>query len=255
MGAQISNTLTGQTSGTIITVDYTTDFQQLSTDIQSLVNAVTTLNNTLATTMATADLSFNAALSPTAGVTPGTIGAALGALTRVTDAQSTAAQNSSDNLAAIGAALTGQSDNAVSQIGSSLAVLNATAQIFVAQQNKKAEFEKAVTQAALKRSNLPEVEVKQPDVDDAIKQSVTDAGQISLQASATGFITTQVGKGVEFASDLALDYVQDTALYASAKAKFDALKASISGNTGTGEKAETDAKQVLADTKVNSSIT
>jgi len=234
-------------TGSGVTYNYTVEFETIANRINE---QNTILNNVLAAITAQTT-AFNTAFSPTASSTAGTVNSIMGAMLRVQDTQSAAQQNSSDNLAAIGAALTGQSDNAVSQIGSSLAVLNATAQIFVAQQNKKAEFEKAATQSALKRSGLPEVEVPQPTLEDAIKSSVSDAGIVAVQANATGFITTQVGKGAEFASDLALDYVQDTALYASAKQKWDALKASISGNTAAGETTEASTKQAEADVRIS----
>jgi hypothetical protein len=215
VGAQISNTLTGQTSGTIITVDYTTDFQQLSTDIQSLVNAVTTLNNTLATSMTTANTSFNAAFSPGTNLVPNTIGHTLDALALSQYDAAGAMQQAADNLTTINASLTAQHDDLTGNISANLATLNAAASVMIAQNSEKIAFEQTATQAALKRSNLPEVEVPQPDIESTIKKAVSNASVVSAQTKATGFISESISDALSFGTDVAkaqllkIDFIGD----------------------------------------------
>ena len=240
-------TLTGQTNGTLTGINYSDEFVAIAGAIDNLRLELVKTNVALDL----ANTNFLAAFGPTTVLgTPGTIANGIEAVSGWLEANAINGANSSNELAGIHATFSGDLTKlaaTISTIGSSA---NALQQISIAQQNKKAEFEKAATQAALKRSGLPEVEVPQTDINQAIQDSVTDAGTVALQANVNGFVQSQITNAATFVGTETLEFIKDTATYQQAVVKIDSIKASI-GNlfTSAASAANQDIKQKEADAK------
>lgn len=234
-------------TGAGVTYNYTLEFEAIT----NAINALTTTLGETNVLLTTANTNFLAAFGPgTTFTTPGTIANSLKAMSGHVETIGSATGASAKELSGIHTTFSGDLTKlaaTISTIGSSA---NALQQISIAQQNKKAQFEKAATQAALKRSGLPEVEVPQTDINQAIQDSVTDAGTVALQANVNGFVQSQITNAATFVGTETLEFIKDTATYQQAVIKIDGIKASI-GNifTSSAAAAEIDQKKAEAAAK------
>jgi len=189
MGERIT-TLMGATGGAgeFTVVDYTNDLNTLFTKMDQLTNAVTYLDDTI-------EQCFGASSVP--------------------NSINFVAKATADNLKAINILLKDIDKKMVDQTGAGLQQISkhlsgvasslntgvATQFILTADQMKKNAFDKAATQAALKRNNLPEVTVSNADFITTLESVLQDAGNVAAQASATGFVTTQANRAITAATD------------------------------------------------------
>jgi len=247
-------TFSGTTvTGAGVTYNYTTEFNLISDALVALTGAVENLTAALTGpgtgVMPLQLAAFNAAFSPTAGATPGTVAHKIGGFTGhlKTSASSLVALEKTANVQAT--STVAGADQISATLNSVMSTSNALQQIFIAQQNKKAEFEKAATQSALKRSGLPEVEVPQTDINTAIEQSVTDAGTIALQANVNGFVQTQISSGAAFVVTETTQFIKNTTTYQEAAAKLDAIATSIGDALSSVTGSTLDAEKTAGDTR------
>lgn len=235
MGTPVATgTWSGDTNGTMSVIDYSADWTLLNERLNFLITAVNDLTAALTTSMTTLNTQSLAAFGPGGSSTPGMIAHAIkgNALANL-DAAGHLAQ-AADNLNTIGSTLQTNHDDLTGKIGANLATLSASASVMIAQGADKAAFEKAATQAALKRSNLPEVEVPQPDIEQTIKKSITDAGYVSAQTKATGFITDQITDALQFGTDVVGAQLLKVDFIADGIGKWEQAKLSLTGkNTAT----------------------
>ena len=89
--------------------------------------------------------------------------------------------------------------SAVADLDATLQVTNgilsqmlATQWMTLANQIEKAEFEKAATNAALKRNKLPEVSVDTPSFQAQVTKTMSNTANIAAQASASGAVITAI---------------------------------------------------------------
>lgn len=247
-------TLTGQTSGTLTGRDYGTDLGAINTNLttvntnlQLLTAQVTTLNTVL-------HANNNAPAAGTgllqnlfgAGAIPGTIPSQMVAEGRQMQAQTDHLGRMANNVGTVGVALQ-EKTNDFAQIASQFAIFNASAQIFIAQMARKQAFEVAATNAALDRAGLPEVQPTQASVDETMTTAVTDAVTVGTQAKVSGFINEQISNATGFATDLATDYIQSTALGGFVAEKFTQLRGLF--QTADPEATADEATETQADTE------
>jgi hypothetical protein len=85
--------------------------------------------------------------------------------------------------------------------------LVANIQLAAANQIDKAEFDKAATNAALKRNNLPEVTVPQATVETSIKTSAQRAVTMASAVETTGAVNAAIGKATTFVTTQLDNYI------------------------------------------------
>lgn len=243
-------TLTGDTNGTLTGQNYQGALADITESIDELTAAITLLDQNLTAQLTIMNSQALAAFGPgSATTTPGSVPSSIKGISGHLDAQVAAQASIAKNLSSLNNISTAGSDQIAATINSTLSTQNALAQIYIAQQNKKAEFEKAATQSALERSDLPPVEVPQTDINEAIKSSVTDAGEIAVQASINGFVQSTISSGASYVTEQATNFITDTALYQAAVAKVDAIKASIGSIGSSADAAQIDAKAAAGDAR------
>lgn len=249
MGTPVqTGTWTGDTNGQMSIIDYSADWTLLNERLNTLIIAVNDLTTALTApgsgVLANQLVAFNASFGPAGANTPGMVAHAIkGNAAANLNAAGHLAQ-AADNLNTIGSTLQTNHDDLTGNISANLATLAASASVMIAQGADKNAFEKAATQAALKRSNLPEVEVPQPDIEQTIKKSITDASYVSAQTKATGFISEQISDALSFGSDVVGAQLLKVDFIAEGAAKWEQAKLSLTGkNTAT-----TDASQQTNDT-------
>jgi hypothetical protein len=92
-------------------------------------------------------------------------------------------------------------------INTSLNDMTANIQLAASNQIDKAEFDKAATNAALKRNNLPEVEVAESTVSTSISKSAGRAVTMATAVQTTSLVSTAIQKGTTFAGQQVDQYV------------------------------------------------
>jgi len=186
----------GTTPGPLEGIDYSNDIDRIITAIDQLKGSVNDLSIALNTNM----------LGVTASTTPGTIAAsakgATIALQAIAGIDIDGSKKQAQGLAALGSIA-----RSIAGLSSTLAAGVATNQIIAADQMNKNAFDKAATQAALKRNKLPEVTVTSDDFFSATRKTIVDAGTLASQASATGFVTSTASSALGAASTYVVDGV------------------------------------------------
>lgn len=237
MGTQITNTLSGQTSGTIVTVDYSSDFTQLVQSIDILSSRLETLNTTFTQQNTTFNTFLETNLSGTTGsVTVGTIPNALKAMHSIMANQDSGLSSLNTTLGQLGQAIAG-TDSAFGGVTGQLAIMNATNQIMVAETAQKNAFDQAATQAALERNGLPPVEVPQQTVEQQITRAVETASSVGIQSSITGFVSTQITAGFSYVGDIIDEYITGP-IFDFVGAKWTQIKAAFAANNAEQIAAE-----------------
>lgn len=122
---------------------------------------------------------------------PGSTAASLNAIATALVGVNNQQNNGTESLTSIQSAIA-DLDASLQITNAILAQILATQQIAVAQQIDKDEFDKAATQAALKRNNLPEVTVPAVDLQTQVNKSVKGATNVAAAAAAGGAVTTAI---------------------------------------------------------------
>lgn len=231
-------------SGTIETAIYTSQLEAIVTQLTSINQNLTDLNSQIGAQNTTFNAAFTAAFQTGSHLNVGTISNVLKAVLIEQAAGHAQVQRMANSLTNIGATLTEGNSSTGGTIASSLAQLNASASVMIAQNGEKIAFEQAATQSALKRSNLPEVEVPQPDIEETIKKAVSNASVVSAQTKVTGFISTQIDDALSYGSDVIANGVKNIPYSADAALKWNSIHQFLTGATDApaADKAEASAR-------------
>jgi hypothetical protein len=212
MGTQFTNTLSGNTNGTIITVDYSQDFINLNANLVDLYTALGTLDTTLKATntaLGTLNTSVNASIGVAGATTPGAVSnSALlskDVLTVIAESLLSIEENQNELTQSLG-----QMTFAVSGIASGTQESIAVQQLALADQLSTNEFQKTATKEALARNGI-DPPAPRP-ISTIIQEKVQEATTINVTASATAFVSEKVTSGVSYASTTAVSYVGETAV-------------------------------------------
>ena len=235
---------TGQSqgfSGTIESAIYTSQLEAIVTQLTAINQNLTDFNLSYGAQNSTFNAMFTAAFQTGSHLNLGTISNVLKAVLVEQSAGHAQVQRMANSLTNIGATLTEGASTTGGTIASSLAQLNASASVMISQNSKKTAFEQAATQAALERSNLPGVTVPQADVEQTIRDAVSNASVVSAQTKATGFITSQIDDALGFGSDVISNQISKIPYSQSAALKWNSIHQFLTGATDAPAADKTEA--------------
>jgi hypothetical protein len=246
MGVQLSNVLTGNTGGTIITVDYTSDFQTLNTNLNNINTSLGTLNTTLGTvntSLGTLNASINSAIGSTGVATVGSVSyssdAAVGWLAGISEQLGKMWDQQGKAVSVMG-----QIHLATSSAASAANESVAVAQIVAADQMSTNEFNKTATKEALARNGIP-APAPRP-ITEIIQEKISEATTINATAAATAFVDDKLTKGVTKAATFGADLFAQSAVGTYLSNKWTAFTDIFSDATTAVDKAEIEAAEALS---------
>lgn len=178
MGQQISTPFSGATTGSTLTVDYTSDFTTLNGHLLSISSSLSALISYFELNLGQGGALVPGTLSNSANMISKGVAEVLGLNNQEMKNNNTTLIGSLQNISSQIAALSATAAQSV-----------ATQQISVANQIQKNKFDQTATQAALQRNGLPAVEVSSADLIDTIRANVQSASEVAASASATGLVT------------------------------------------------------------------
>ena len=193
MGVQITNTLSGQTNGTIITIDYTADFAALTQSIQGLTTALTTTLNTVA---GPAGISTTGTLSNEAGKQT----QALADLNILVKQLAESSDETTQILTALQFAMSG--------VGSTISEGVATQQMALINDLETSEFQKEAAKDALKRNDIPEPTTR--PASELVNEAANNASAVQESAAVTGFVSSKISLGAQYAASNAFNWVRQS---------------------------------------------
>jgi len=207
MGTVYTNTLTGNTNGSIVTVDYTTDLQSISAELAFIDGNITTLNghlSTLNTNLGTLNTSLNNAIGAGGQGTPGTVAnssvLAKDTLTVIAEALLLMQQSQAEVTDSIG-----QMTFAMSGLSSATQESVAVQQMALADQVSTNEFQKTATKDALARNGIDPPSPR--PITEVIQEKIAEATTINATTEATTFVTDKLNKGFDYASSSATGFI------------------------------------------------
>jgi hypothetical protein len=195
MGVEIPNVLTGNTNGTIVTVDYTADFQLLTSAIGSVTTELQAINFNL--------IALNVALEKNIGatsVTPaglGTLGYSLMQINKTLSAISLS-HAEIPNLQVDTQQCLSDITTALQHASLSINRLESLHSMAVADQLKNNRFQQQETVAALERNNIAPQPM--PSMKQVVEDNVKDSTTIHTSASVTAQVnqvTSNLFAGLE----------------------------------------------------------
>jgi hypothetical protein len=250
MGTPTTNTLGGQTTGTIITYDYTSDFTTLATRLETIATNLTNINTsltTLNTNMVTFNTSFNSALGPTSAVTAGTLGytadSQVGWLAGINDSIARMWDQQGKIASAVG-----QVHLATSAVGSAMNEAVAVQQLSAADQMSTNEFNKTATKEALARNGIPAPQPR--PVTEVVQEKVQEATTINATSEVVAFADDKITKGVNAAASYGADLFAASAVGQYATEKWNKFTDYLSDLTAIEDKTKNTEKKVAADALV-----
>ena len=235
---------TGQSqgfSGTIESAIYTSQLEAIVTQLTAINQNLTDFNLSNDAQNTAFNTAFAAAFQTGSHLNLGTISNVINALLTEQQVGRSQIARVANGVVAVGAALVEGNDNVGGKIASGLAQLNASQAVQIAQNSKKTAFEQAATQAALERSNLPGVTVPQADVEQTIRDAVSNASVVSAQTKATGFITSQIDDALGFGSDVISNQISKIPYSQSAALKWNSIHQFLTGATDAPAADKTEA--------------
>lgn len=207
MGTVYNNALSGNTNGTIVTVDYTTDLQGISSELALIDGNITTLNGHLSTLnghLVTFNTSLNNALGAAGQATVGTVAnssmLAKDTLTVIAEALLLMQQSQGEITDSIS-----QMNFAMSGLSSATQESVAVQQMALADQVSTNEFQKTATKDALARNGIDPPQPR--PIAEVIKEKIGEATTINATTEATAFVSDKLNKGFDYASTTATGYV------------------------------------------------
>ena len=245
----IIGNLAGDVTGELTGKDYGADLQAIASQLEGCKNAIVALDSSLKAGNTALHGNVSAAAAGTGllqnlfgiGASPGSVPAILSAGVDQTTVQTSHLGNVASGIAVTAQSVTERSGD-LSQIASQFAIFNASAQIFIAQAARNIAFQQASTNSALARSGLPEVEVPETSVEEGITTAVNDAVTVGTQAQISGFVNEQISTATGFATEVASNYIQSTALGGFIAQKLSAARTALLGSDpklASGESEET----------------
>jgi hypothetical protein len=241
MGVQLINTLAGMTNGTIITVDYTSDFTALNSNLVNItaelkfIDAnITILNSNLAALTTTMNSTIGVAGSLLPGTSANSAMLSKDILSIIAETLISMQQNQNDLTQSVS-----QIQFGLSGVSGAMQEAVATQQLAVADQMSTNEFNKTATKEALARNGI-DPPAPRP-ITAIIQEKVQEATTINATASVTAFVTDKVSKGVSLAAQTASEYFAQTALSGWIASQWLALKSWVGFGAKAAEKARASA--------------
>lgn len=251
MGAQYQiGTLTGQTNGTLNGIDYSLDFDTLAGQISALEQSLVTVlgNDGLTGQLIAMNQNFQAAFSPAAGATAGTVAARIKQNSLVMSELVKQTGTLAEAVATVGYD-TREGAKTPLSIAGQLAVMNANLQIIGTSVIKANTFNQAATNAALARNDLPTVSVPRPQLDATITEAATDATTMGVQAKATGLVTGVIDNVTSEVSAIGSQVLAPVTNWFSSV--YDQTKTALGLQTSQEAKTETTAASTASSTAAN----
>lgn len=246
MGTQYQNQLTGNTTGQIVTVDYSQDFNTLNTNLNNINTALGTLDTTLKATntaLGTLNTSINAVFGATGAATPGTVAyssdAAVGWLAGISETIGKMWDQQGKAVSALG-----QIHLATSSVASAANESVAVAQIVAADQMSTNEFNKTATKEALARNGI-DAPAPRP-ITEIVQEKISEATTINATAAATAFVDDKLSKGVTKAASYGADLFAQSAVGTYLSNKWTAFTDIFSDPPTAVDKAEIEAAEALS---------
>jgi hypothetical protein len=209
MATPTTNTISGQSNGTIITYDPTLDLSTNGAISNALTTVNTSINNNhtaLLTKLETITVAIEAALGATGSSTVGSTAHSL-KQSLAQDELIVRALNRQMEIMA-------EMKSSIQTMSTQLNVLNSHAagsvaneRIMIAETATKNSFEQQATQTARREAGLPEVEVPQVQLDDQITNAVNNASIVAAQSKVTGFIDNTITEGFEYGQAKFQEYI------------------------------------------------
>jgi hypothetical protein len=246
MGTPTTNTLSGNTNGTIITYDYTSDFATLATRLETIATNLQSINTslgTLNTNMVTFNTSFNSALGPTSAATTGTVGYSTDSMVGWISGINDTLARMWDQQGKIASAI-GQVHLATSSVGSAVQESVAVQQIVAADQMSTNEFNKTATKDALERNGIPAPQPR--SAVEVVREKVTEATSINATSEVVAFADEKITKGVNVAANYGADLFASTAAGRYLSGKWTAFTDYLNEPIATADKVKVEETKTLA---------
>jgi hypothetical protein len=247
MGTPTTNTLGGQTTGTIITYDYTSDFNTLATRLETIATKLQGINETLVLVngnLTTLNTNLTTTLGPLGVATPGnmsyTADATLGWVAGIADTLGKMWDQQGKIASAVG-----QVHMAASSIGSAVQESVAVQQLSAADQMSTNEFNKTATKEALARNGI---DAPQPrSTTEVVKEKVQEATTINATSEVVAFADEKITKGVTVAANYGADLFASTAAGRYLSGKWTAFTDFLNEPIAAADKAKLEAEKAKAE--------
>jgi hypothetical protein len=247
MGTPTTNTLGGNTNGTIITYDYTSDFTTLATRLETIATNLTNINTsltTLNTNIGTLNTNITTTLGPTGSAVPGnlsyTADATLGWVAGIADTLGKMWDQQGKIASAIG-----QVHLATSSVGSAVQESVAVQQIVAADQMSTNEFNKTATKDALERNGIPAPQPR--SAVEVVREKVTEATSINATSEVVAFADEKITKGVSVAANYGADLFASTAAGRYLSGKWTAFTDYLNEPIAAADKAKLEVEKAKAE--------
>jgi hypothetical protein len=246
MGTPINNVLSGNTNGTIVTHDYTSDFQAISTALGNLdttLKATNTQLGTLNTNIGTLNTSITTSIGAAGVATLGSVSyssdAAVGWLAGISDTLGKMWDQQGKTVSALG-----QIHLATASAASAANESVAVQQIVAADQMSTNEFNKSATKEALARNGIPAPQPR--PITQIIQEKVQEATTINATAAASAFVEDKLTRGVTRAATFGADLFAQSAVGEYLSKKWDSFTDVFKSVDTAIDKSQVDAQEKLA---------
>lgn len=240
MGVQIIGTFSGQTNGTVTTIDNTLEFVAIKTAIDGLTLAVNANLNSMIM------LSIDN-FSPAGLMTPGTPIAVLAAQGKALNNMSSMMASMMQTQSEIAAKLAGVQVG-LAQVSSQVAAGVTTSQVHLAETIKNNKFQQQTTNAALERSGIEPTVVAPTALGDTITDTVNTVGPIKAAMAATNLVEQSITSAVSWTTTTVGNMISESFIGSAAASAFTTVKGwlGITKPDETVKKAAAEASALAA---------
>jgi hypothetical protein len=246
MGVQLTNVLSGATTGNIITVDYTSDLQGIVTALGNLdttLKATNTQLGTLNTNIGTLNTSITTSIGAAGVATLGSVSyssdAAVGWLAGISDTLGKMWDQQGKTVSALG-----QIHLATASAASAANESVAVQQIVAADQMSTNEFNKSATKEALARNGIAPPAPR--PITEVIQEKITEATTINATAAATSFVEDKLTRGVTRAATFGADLFAQSTVGTYLSKKWDSFTDVFKQVDTAIDKGEVEAQEALS---------
>jgi hypothetical protein len=216
MGVQIIGTFSGQTNGTVTTVDNTIEFVAIKTAIDGLTLAVNANLNSM--------ILFNIDNFSPAGVeTPGTPISVLAAQGAALNHMSSMMASMMKTQSEMATKLTGVQVG-LAQVSSQVAAGVTTSQIHLAETIKNNKFQQQTTNAALERSGIEPTVVTPASLTATITDTINTVGPVKAAMAATNLVEQGIGSAISWTSTTVTNLIAESYIGTAAANAFTTVK-------------------------------
>jgi len=216
MGVQIIGTFTGQTNGSVTTVDNTLEFL-------AIAESIDTLNFNIGTHLATMN-SFNVAQWSAQGLaTPGSPIAVLAAQGKALTNMSAMMASMMQTQSEIATKLTGMQVG-LAQVSSQMAAGVTTSQVHLAETIKNNKFQQKTTNAALVRSGIEPTVVAPASLPDTIKETIDAVGPLKAAMATANLVEQSIGSAISWTTTTVKNIIAESYIGTAAANAFSTVK-------------------------------